>query len=67
MCKKFGWNKAGGPFTPGSAKVTKPTTGKVGTPRKPRGKKAAAPAAAVDNNGDDEAAGVTDPFMSGTV
>lgn len=91
MCKKFGWGKTGGPATatPGSAgdtptkasRVTK-NTGKVGSARKPRGKKAAAAAATAaaaaeddDKDGQEdggpmvkqEAANAADPFISGTI
>lgn len=88
MCKKFGWGKTGGSATatPGSAgdtptktsRVTK-NTGKVGSARKPRGKKAAAAAATAaeddDKDGQEdgkftvkqEAANAADPFMSGTI
>ncbi|ROW06429.1 hypothetical protein VMCG_04422 [Cytospora schulzeri] len=77
MCKKFGWGKTVN--SPGSAgdttsKVTK-STGKVGSTRKPRGKKAAAKtaAAAVDDDESgqesgkstvkDETADAADTFM----
>lgn len=91
MCKKFGWGKTGGSAaTPGSVcdtpsktpRVTK-NTGKVGSARKPRGKKAAAAAtataaaAAGDDDEDvhedvsseikEEAADTIDPFVSGEI
>ncbi|KUI73577.1 hypothetical protein VM1G_09270 [Cytospora mali] len=69
MCKKFGWNKTGGqPTNPGltcgtPSKVTK-NTGRVGSAKKARGKKAAAAAEQEDDNPKvkDE-----DPFMSGAL
>lgn len=51
MCKKFGWGKptttpGGACDTPSKASRVTKSTGKVGSARKPRGKKAAIAAAA---------------------